>query len=294
VKKGRVSIIIPTYNRSFYLKESIESILNQDYNDIEIIISDNNSTDDTGIVVQNFKDERILYFKNQINLGVVANHNLAIEKCTGEFIHIFSDDDIMLERCISEKVKILNKYSSVGLVHSSVRTINEYGIITKNYHWGIDILGNDKFLRKSELQERNSISDFLFNNWNIVCMPSVLVRRNVIDEIGMFNVRLKYLCDWDLWLRIATKSSFYYLNQTLVSYRQHDSNIFKENNSVNSLIELFEMKKALIPKYNFIYKFKMLLDSKAQIERYLGRFDRVVFLKIFFKIFFWPIPFLNF
>ncbi|HAK80314.1 MAG TPA: glycosyl transferase, partial [Runella sp.] len=131
----KVSVIVPTFNRATYLKVAIESILKQKYKNLEIIITDNASTDNTIEIVEAFNDERIIYYRNPENIGIARNHNKALELCTGEYIQLFSDDDIMLPGCIQKKVDIFNRFQSVGLVHSDINIINSSGVITSESHW---------------------------------------------------------------------------------------------------------------------------------------------------------------
>jgi len=112
-----VSILIPTYNRANLLKRAIESALKQSYDNIEIIVSDNCSTDDTKEVVSKFMDNRIRYFRNERNLGPILNWRLSLKIAKGYLSVILSDDDYFLdEQYIENVVKLFNRYHSVNLV----------------------------------------------------------------------------------------------------------------------------------------------------------------------------------
>ena len=90
----KVTVAIPTYNRAHYLPEAIESVLAQTFQDFELLILDNASTDNTPELVKSFKDERIRYVRNQTNIGMFGNCNKALELARGEYVIIFHDDDI--------------------------------------------------------------------------------------------------------------------------------------------------------------------------------------------------------
>ncbi|MRX45683.1 glycosyltransferase family 2 protein [Pedobacter puniceum] len=263
----KVSVIIPTYNRSSYLKEAIESILSQSFKDFEIIITDNASTDNTEEIVKNFTDKRIKYFQNQENLGVVENHNIALRHCCGEYIHIFSDDDIMLPDCLSKKIEIINNNDDISLIHSDISIINSDGLIVNKEHWNKNRYKKkkirDKILRNGITMKKYNFQ-CLFYMWNFISMPTVLVKKSLLFENGLFNQDTIYFCDWALWLKLAKNYNFYYLDSKTVLYRTHPLNIIKKNNTQNELTELTVMKNDVISNEYFTN----CLISKKQIEKF--------------------------
>jgi glycosyltransferase involved in cell wall biosynthesis len=238
-----LSIIIPTFNRAALLELAIESILRQEFSDFEIVISDNASTDNTKDIVEQFIDPRIKYYRNVENLGVLLNHNLALEKCQGEFIHIFSDDDIMLPNCISMKMNILNQFPNVNVVHSDIVIIDDDGDVSDTKHWA-----NFSWTGWRELHSRDrqfsaaQYLEILYNSWNIISMPSVMIRKNVIDNCGGFQIT-PYSCDWLLWMKSCAYGDFYYINRKLIQYRFHDRNVTHEGSIKRTQDDLFLMKR---------------------------------------------------
>jgi glycosyltransferase involved in cell wall biosynthesis len=242
----KVSIIIPAYNRSRYLKLSIKSIIEQDFQDFEIIVSDNASTEDLSQIITTFNDNRIIYHKNKTNVGMTMNHNKALELCSGEYIHIFSDDDLMLDHCIKNKVKVLEEYPTVGLVHSDINIIDSEGRVTSKAHWASLIWKKWEIVHsKSKFFSKEDYHKYLYRIHNIISMPSVMIRRSVIDKIGFMDPEIKYFIDWQYWLKITLFWDVFYLNQKLVSYRSHDSNVFKEMSKEIIFNELNYIKFAL-------------------------------------------------
>ena len=117
-----VSIIIPTYNRANYLTKAIDSALSQDYPNIEVIVSDNASSDDTGEMVKKYKDDnRFKYFRNNHNLGMVANWRKALNNyATGNFFMILSDDDYLIDdNYISKVVKLVESDPEIVIVYGN-------------------------------------------------------------------------------------------------------------------------------------------------------------------------------
>lgn len=221
-----VSVIMPTYNRSGLLKLAVESVLMQDFTDYEIIITDNCSTDDTAAVVATLSDKRIRYFLNPVNIGLTRNYNRALSLATGKYIAVFSDDDIMLPGNLTAKVKVLDQYSSVGLVQSNTKEIDGKGVITNDKHsqgWNSRIWSE---MTSKPLMSGKRAYDILYNEWNFVSMPTVMMRKSILDDARIeFNNQLTFILDWDMWLNIARLSDFYFIEEPLVQIRTHGMNL---------------------------------------------------------------------
>jgi glycosyltransferase involved in cell wall biosynthesis len=221
-----VSVIVPTYNRSGLLKIAVESVLNQNFTDYEIIITDNCSTDDTAEVVARLSDNRIRYYLNPANVGLTRNYNRALSLATGKYIAVFSDDDVMLPGNLAAKVNILDQYPSVGLVHSNTKEIDGQGIITNDEHsqgWNNRIWSE---MTSKPLMPGKRAYDILYDEWNFVSMPTVMMRKNILDGAKIeFNNQVTFILDWDMWLNIARLSDFYFIEEPLVQIRTHGMNL---------------------------------------------------------------------
>lgn len=131
----RVTVAICTYNRAHYLAESLQSVIDQTYKDIAIIVYDNASTDNTEAVVRSFSDPRVDYIKNEKNISGVGNLNKALSCCKTEFLVIFHDDDIMLPHMIETEVAAMDKYPNTaicGQMYSSLTIDSNSKILTRN------------------------------------------------------------------------------------------------------------------------------------------------------------------
>jgi glycosyltransferase involved in cell wall biosynthesis len=135
----RVSVGLPVYNGGDYLAESIEAVLGQTYEDFELIISDNDSTDGTGDVCRRYEkqDSRVRYVRQPRNIGCAPNHNFVVDQSTGELFKWASGDDLyardLLERCI----QALDEYPEVVLAHSWTAMINPAGTVTSTTEYGL-------------------------------------------------------------------------------------------------------------------------------------------------------------
>lgn len=224
----QLSILVPTYNRCIMLLETLHSILQQSYSDFEVIVTDNCSTDGTADAVAAIRDPRVKYIRNKVNVGAVNNYNRALRAATGQYIYFFSDDDIMLENNLLHKVAVLDQYPSVGLVHSNFHKIDSHGDITSHNHWAANyppLADIYCALLDRPLMKQAEAFRTLYYGWTFISMPTVLVRASILQTYALeLNNQLTYLCDWDLWLKLALKADFYYLPEPLVLYREHVSN----------------------------------------------------------------------
>jgi len=215
---ARISVCIPTYNGAAYLAEAIGSVLNQTLSDFELIIVDDCSTDGTDVVAQSFTDKRIKHFKNPVRLGLVGNWNRCIELARGQYICVFHQDDIMMSENLEEKIQLLDKSPTIGMVHSNVRQISTTGELISEYWY---------FRPEPEENSVHEGLDYLkrlLTGNNIVCCPSAVVRREAFDTLGGFDGRLLFTADWEMWMRIAAFFDVGYLVKPLVSYRRHEAN----------------------------------------------------------------------
>lgn len=254
---NQLSVCIPTYNGAKYLGEAISSVLEQTLSDFELIIVDDCSTDNTEAVIRSFSDNRIKYFKNPVRLGLVGNWNRCLELANGQYICIFHQDDVMMPDNLTEKIKILEEYPNVGLVHSNVLQIDPEGKLIQE-GWVVnppsDHLGVSpglKFFKTMLLGP------------NIVSCPSVVARRVCYERVGGFDARLPFTTDWEMWLRLALFYDIGYLPQPLVKYRWHENNETHNFLGVRDLEHAHRAKMLVLEKYaEFIPDVE---DLKAQV-----------------------------
>lgn len=193
-----VSVIIPTYNRANFIRRAIDSVFIQDYENVEIIVVDDASTDNTESIVRDIKDDRIVYIKNERNLGVSASRNRAIGISRGEVIAFLDSDDYWLEGKLKKQLAKLLGDRDIGLVYTGERFIDDRGIILR-----------DEIPRYS-----GYIYDVLLAK-NFISPSSSIVRRDVLDDVGLFLEDLDYREDHELWLRISKKYKIDYVPEIL-------------------------------------------------------------------------------
>ncbi|MBN1161368.1 MAG: glycosyltransferase [Dehalococcoidales bacterium] len=216
----RISVIIPTYNRALIVKEAIESVLVQTFQDFELIIVDNYSGDDTESVVGSYHDQRIRYFKNQNNGLVSVNRNFGIQKAGGEYIAFLDDDDLWLPEKLEKQVKLMDSNKELGLVYSDCYIMDDAGSSQgKTYFSYIKPIRGAAL--KGLLQE------------NTIATLTAMVSKKALDKVGDFRTKYIIAQDYDLWLRIAQQYPIDFINEPLAKYRIHRGGASSKNNIIN-------------------------------------------------------------
>jgi glycosyltransferase involved in cell wall biosynthesis len=197
-----VTTITPTYNRAPFLAETIESILNQDYPNIECIVLDDGSKDNTLEVLNKYKD-KITIISHQ-NMGEARTVNKGLELANGEFICIVNDDDPILPGLISKSVAVLTEAPSDVLVsYPDWREINLTGQKTR------DIFLPQYFFNT------------MIRTFNVGIGPGIMMKRAVLDVIGLRNPNVKYTSDLDYLFRIVGRGKLIHIPEILATHRTH-------------------------------------------------------------------------
>jgi len=263
-KKRLVSVCIPTRNRALYLGQAVKSVLNQDYDNYEVIIADNHSSDNTEQLIRSLNDKRVRYYRNAKNIGLARNWNRALQYANGDYVTIFHDDDVMLPGNISKKAFVLDAQSNVGLVHSNIERIDAGGKRV-GAHWAKR--HKDDYIRKGS----ECFMEMLLGN-NFICAPTAMIRKDCFNRLGAFNKRLPYTCDWEMWLRIMLFYDIAYIKEPLVYYRCHPAMTTEEYLRTKGLRQIYKAKKNVLLEYALCIK-----DHKRLIGEINGIFRRRAF-----------------
>lgn len=206
-----VSIIMPVFNSEKYLKKAIESILNQTYENIELIIIDDNSSDGSIDIINSFNSKKIKFFQNQKNMGVSAARNKAIDLSNGKYLALMDSDDISFIYRIEKQVNFLEKNSDYGLIGGHYERFSEVGFFKKK-----------KIHRQSLIQEENQVK---LNFMGSIAAPTTMFRASIVKENKIyFDTNLKIAEDYDFWRRIGLFSKVTNIDEILVYYRKHSNN----------------------------------------------------------------------
>ncbi len=205
----RVSVVIPAYNSAAFLREAIQSVLNQTYSDFEVVVVDDGSTDNTESVVRSFGD-RVSYLK-QDNRGAGAARNHGIKRSKGKYVAFLDSDDLWLPGKLAEQIPLLDRDAEIGLVYSDWAVVPEQGDAEPSY-----------------LRNRPAASGYVFDELvqsGFILTSGTVVRRSCLDEVGDFDETLSIAQDFDLWLRICYRWKIARVNKPFVIKRNRDGNL---------------------------------------------------------------------
>ncbi len=208
-----VSVIIPCYNSGQYIKDTLMSVLNQSYSNIEIIAVDDESSDDTFKILEDSAqlDKRIKPYCIAHSGRPSVPRNFGISKASGSLIAFLDSDDIWIRNKVKPQVDYLLKHRETAFVYSMSFTFGEVNYFSEHYE-----LLPLPFRAAKDAKELREIG-------NTITLSSVLVRKKALDEAGYFDEdpELKAVEDYDLWLRLSEKFKFYFIPRIQVYYRIH-------------------------------------------------------------------------
>jgi glycosyltransferase involved in cell wall biosynthesis len=208
-----VSICLPTYNAVKTVMSTLQSILNQTYHNLEILVVDNASTDNTSSLLGQVNDPRLVIHKNERNIGAEANFSRCIELASGEYIAIFHADDLYLPNMVEKQVRAFQDDPAAGAVFTMASLINDRD----------EIIGESKLpaeLRDKRVHHFPQIFFSILESGNFLVTPSCMVRGKLYKELAPFDGdRFGTSADLDMWLRILEKGPIAVLDEKLISYR---------------------------------------------------------------------------
>lgn len=227
-----VSVILPVYNGEAFLKESIDSILNQTYSHFELIILNDGSTDNSESVCLSYNDKRIVYVSHQ-NMGLAGTLNKGLTLCKGVYVARQDQDDIAFKNRLEMQVRFLEANKSILLLGTRANIFSKQDGVFKTFNHAT---------QPSVLK-----FDLLFNNPFV--HSSVMFRKSAINEVGYYNTEQSFYEDYDLWSRFSFIGDVANLHDILLDYRHHEqglskrTNYFKENAILN--ISLQNIKRLM-------------------------------------------------
>jgi glycosyltransferase involved in cell wall biosynthesis len=243
-KKTLVSVIVPAFNCEKTISETLLSLINQDYEEIEIVVVNDGSTDNTLNILKSFGNKIRLF--DQKNAGVSSARNAGLQKANGEYISFCDSDDIWAHQKVTEQVKYLKSHPSVGMVY------------TDWYVWIPDEANNfiipDKFISNAEEEEEEEEEQQIITDrsgWiytklllDCICLTStVMLTRETIVNVGFFDPELCSGEDYDYWIRVSRITEIHKLKAKRVLYRMLSHSL--ANTPTNIHYEYEVLKKAV-------------------------------------------------
>ena len=256
----KVSIIIPTYNRARFITRAIDSVLSQTYWNVEIIVVDDGSTDNTKNIVNSYgKQVRYIY---QENKGAASARNTGINESKGQYIAFLDSDDFYAKDNLEKKISFLEGNPQIGWIYSDWQYIDE-----KGKYLDKGSLRFDYFNKKLS----GEIFEELFYKRNFIATDTVVVKRSVLEDIGFFDPKIPSQEEYDLWLRMSAKYAVGYIDEPLVTVTTHPDSLstdFSKWAYGNALI--IDKIEKILPD-NFTVRKRMMDRMYADKYTFLGR-----------------------
>jgi alpha-1,3-rhamnosyltransferase len=273
-----VSVIIPAYNHERYIEEALQSVIKQTYKNIELIVINDGSTDETGTVITKFikkyKNFNIEYI-NKPNEGVCRTLNKGLKLAKGKYVAILASDDMWASERIEKQLQLMEANANIGLVFSDHYFVR-YNEITNIK--ATDYKPNIKKCFVNNIQNVNIYEKLLTEN--IIPAVTVLIRKECFDKIGGFDNNFKAE-DYDMWLRISKEYPIAFIDEPLAYYRIHDSNVSTDANIFDTIKTVRKMIKKQYNdrplKHQYIKKSYLFIRLCYTLIR--NRFLRTLLLK---------------
>ncbi len=231
-----VSVVIPTFNRASRIIKTIESVLSQTYDNLEIIIIDDNSKDNTYEVIQPYLSEDIRYYKNEINVGGAKSRNIGVKHCRGDLVAFLDSDDEWLPEKIELQVNKFNTNNNIDMVYTNYYLVNENN--------------NKKLIFKESEELDNELLSILCKNF-IGTTSTICIKKDVFNKIEGFDEQLPSCQDWDLYMRVLSNGyNIARVDTPCLNYYYHNNSI---TGNVNNVIKGHEI---------VLGKIKKLIESK--------------------------------
>lgn len=268
----RLSIIIPSYNQGRFLADTLRSIIDQNYDDVEIIVMDGGSTDNSVEVIRSF-EKHIAYWQSEKDAGQSNAINNGFKKATGEFVTWLNSDDVLLPGALDAVDRIIRDYPDYNFFLGNVVWMNKSGQIIK--------------VGKVEKDSRFWNKRHLFSNGG----PSAFMRKSTLESIGMLREDFHYMMDTELWHRfIATGNYFKRIGSYIWGLRLHEDAKMSGHNFADSkladkshpswiqkrkessfLDETYPVKRSQVRIWRFLKIFRRDFYSRYSDKEFLGK-----------------------
>ena len=209
--KSRINIFMASYNHGKYIRTTIQSVLDQTFEDFVFYIYDDGSTDDSWEIIKSFKDPRINSTRKNVNTNTIDEK--IVEKTLTDYVAMLHSDDFWEPTKLEKQVRFLDEHPDVGAVFTHVNVIGEDGRPLTNK--------SDSYYKVFDQpnRTRHEWLNFFFYNRNALCHPSLLIRQSCYQELDYYNQSFRQLPDLDLWVRLCFKYDIHILQERLTNFR---------------------------------------------------------------------------
>ena len=258
-----ISVVMITYQHEKYIAEAIHSVLNQTFEDFELVVVNDGSTDKTDEIIKEFQDGRIIYIYQE-NQGPSAATNNGILASSGKYIALMSGDDVCYPQRLEVQYKYLNDYGK-KIVFSWVDFINDDSQPFVGEHFAQSFFNHPN-------RNQAEILNWFFMKGNYLCAVTAVMEKEVLSEAGLFNLASIQLQDFAMWIKLVKKYDIYIIENQLVKYRilPRSSNLSSNPaNSIRTIFELYQIHRNIlddIPINLFKSSFTGLIKNPQFVE----------------------------
>lgn len=256
-----ISVLIPTYNRADYLGEALDSALAQDYPNLEVIVHDDASTDNTPQLLKSYHDPRLRVIRTRTNHGMLGGWNYIVKQAHGEYLKFLASDDLLSPNCVSELVAAALANPGASLVTCRRRFINERGKTLKT----VGFAGRDKTVAGPE--HAHWVLTTLREN-KIGEPSAVLYPRAIVKKSGQYDPTFSQFADFEYWIRLLEFGPLVYINQSLCSFRQHEgSSTTASQRDGRFVTEIFTLLHKYYDSPNYTEVFGLSQEDRVRVTR---------------------------
>lgn len=221
----KISIVLPTYNGAKYLRQSIDSCLNQTFRDLELIVIDDSSTDDTPHIIKSYDDPRIRYFRNEQNQRLPKSLNIGFAQAKGDFLTWTSDDNFFAPQALEKMAEALDS-QKVDFVYCDYYSFHEGDV------------QNAQAVRLDDpdgLKVKNCV------------MGCFMYTRRVLESLGDYDTAMELVEDYDYWIRVWKRFSMQHIKEPLYYYQYHSQSLTgKRNKEIDIIFYVFQLKHGFL------------------------------------------------
>lgn len=266
-----ISILVTSYNYDKYIKYAIESIKNQTFEDWELIIVDDASQDRSVEIITQAtgSNDRVRTIVNDENMGLEASLEKAFKYASGQWIAILESDDTWEPDYLAEKIKVILQNPDAGVVFNDVNLIGDADRVNL-------ILDTNRNFLRSKKFPRNMFYDMNLRN-RIMTFSSVMIKRELLEQVS-WNTPSDRLLDWWLYIQLAHKNKFYYVDKKLTNWRIHSDSYINNRSSANcimtnvlALIEIFRKKPSFGLLMFILYTIPAFIVVKLLKKLFVGK-----------------------
>lgn len=264
----KISIVLPVYNGGTYLKLSVESVLNQHYENFEFLILDDCSNDGSREYLDGLSDKRIVYFKNKSNKGLFYNLNFLTEKSTTNLIKLWAQDDIMYPECLGTVIAFHEAHPGISFSYSGRTIIDENGSVISN-----PAVDNTPEIIMFDLHARIAF----FTGSIAGNIANVCISKEKLNLVGGFDETMKISGDFDMWVKLSAAGNIGHIKQNIIYLRDHKGQLSRKGEyllfHVKEDIKVYEKLLSLcnelltkeglnlLRKYKFVFYYTLMTKS---------------------------------